>query len=446
MRRDYIDPLVALLRRDLYQPKLFEPGKTHIPATAPTYGPEEIANAIEAALEFRPAAGRWAARLEKALSDFFFGEGHGTARLTNSGSSANLLAVAALMSPELGGARLKPGDEVITVAAGFPTTIAPIVQLGLVPVFVDVTPPTYNVDATQLTRAVSERTRAVMLAHTLGFPFNVEAVGGFCQRNGLYLIEDNCDAVGAAFRLRSSGYFRNTGTFGDLATLSFYPAHHMTTGEGGAVLMRMSPQDASDERLVKIVTSLRDWGRDCYCAPGRENTCGKRFAQQHGGLPFGYDHKYVYSHLGFNLKMTDMQAAIGCAQVAKLRDFIDARRRNWEFYRRELQLPGLTLADASPHAHASPFGFLITVDALTCKLSRDALVRALEAKRIGTRPLFAGNILRQPAMKNVKHVLPFGLLEETDRAMLNAFWIGVGPWLTEEMREYVVAAFHEVLK
>ncbi len=796
-------------RRSL-DPPAFVPGKTLIRATAPTYGYEEIENAIEAAIEFRPAAGRWAMRLEAALARWFFGEHDqpaspaGYARLTNSGSSANLLAIAALTQPELDATRLRPGDEVITIAAGFPTTIAPIVQHGLVPVFVDVQPTDYNADVSQLPLALSPRTRAVFFAHTLGFPFNAQVVREFCTAHGLWFIEDCCDAAGAGWQMWSRegrGPFQKVGTLGDLATLSFYPAHHMTTGEGGAVL-------TASDLLASLVTSLRDWGRDCYCAPGKDNTCGKRFEQQHGSLPFGYDHKYCtpgdtlietveglipvatlaqrggswhtatltdagfawrsavafptterevrcitlrngmvlrygwdhpvltkrgyvkaadlafsdkvavagrppdradldvpdalltvvgalladgsyvprdryvhspiswyktneacrtaylralstlgattsiraqaggqlyvyvtgtrlhellasvgyepvkateksipakltqlsarqaavllralwsgdgtckrkadrlgksvrivygtrsaklaagvqrllfqqgvlatvttqrlvyrgdvrpyhlvtvvgrdskrkmldlldgaprvgddvealrvllavtpervpgernpkldgevwwvgvkwntvepmqpvfdvtvdspehnyvaagvvthncYSHLGYNLKLTDMQAAIGCAQVERLNASVEARRENWRALRIGLADLGehLAFVEASPHAHPSPFGFLVT--ARDGAKRRDQLVRALESHRIATRPLFAGNIIRQPAMRGVAFRTA-GALRETDRAMRGAFWIGVGPWLTREMREYVINVFHEVLR
>ncbi len=432
-------------RRSL-DPPAFVPGKTLIRATAPTYGYEEIENAIEAAIEFRPAAGRWAAKLEAALARWFFGE-HGQpakpagyARLTNSGSSANLLAIAALMQPELGATRLRPGDEVITVAAGFPTTIAPIVQHGLVPVFVDVQPTDYNVDVSQLPLARSSRTRAVVLAHTLGFPFNAQAVREFCTVHGLWFIEDCCDAVGAGWRMWSRdgrGPFQKVGTLGDLATLSFYPAHHMTTGEGGAVL-------TASDLLASLVTSLRDWGRDCYCAPGKDNTCGKRFDQQHGGLPHGYDHKYTYSHLGYSLRMTDIQAAIGCAQIERLGGFVEKRRENWMHYRREfVDLEGkLMFVNPTAHSMPSPFGFLMTVRE---GVDRAKLITALEARKIQTRPLFAGNILRQPAMQGVTFRTA-GALHETDRAMRDAFWIGVHPWITRPMLDYVVEVFHEVLR
>ena len=353
----------------------------------------------------------------------------------NSGSSANLLAFTALTSPSLGERALKDGDEVITVAAGFPTTIAPILQSGLVPVFVDVELPGYNVDVGLLEQALSPRTGAVILAHTLGNPFDVDAVKAFCDRHGLWLVEDNCDAAGALWR------GRKTATFGDLATLSFYPPHHMTTGEGGAVL-------TSDDTLMRAVESLRDWGRDCWCAPGKDNTCKKRFDWQLGDLPAGYDHKYAYSHVGYNLKMTDMQAAVGVAQLAKLDGFVEARRTNWAFFRRELADLGdvFVLPEPTPGADPSWFGFLLTVRE-GAPFRRDDVVAQLEARKIQTRMLFAGNVVRQPAFVDLARTAhedgrppPFrvaGSLTNADAIMNRAFWVGVYPGLTEEMRGYV---------
>ena len=420
--REQIRDFVQQIRDFSARP--FVPGKTLIPATAPSYDIEEVANAVTAALEFRPAAGHWASWLERHLAEYV-GVPH--CRLVNSGSSANMLALAALMSPRLGDARLQPGDEVITTACGFPTTISPITRFGLTPVFVDVERPNYNVKVAELEAAVSSKTRAIILAHTLGFPFDVGAVLGFCVSHDLYLIEDACDALGAEW------YGHKVGPFGHLSTLSFYPAHHMTTGEGGAVL-------TPNPDLDRIVTSLRDWGRDCYCAPGRDNTCGKRFAQENlGELPAGYDHKYVYSELGFNLKLTDMQAAIGCAQLEKVDQFVEKRRENWEFYGENLaELEDiLEFQAALPGSRPSPFGFLMTVRE-DAPFSRNELVAKLEAAKIQTRPLFAGNMLRQPAMAGVKHRVVNNFLPESDRAMNRAFWIGVHPGVSEEMRNYVV--------
>jgi CDP-6-deoxy-D-xylo-4-hexulose-3-dehydrase len=410
----------------------FVPGRTPVRYAGRVYGEAEMTNLAEAALEFWLTSGRWHRRLEEALASWYE-VGH--ARLVNSGSSANLVAVAALTSPFLGERRLRPGDEVITVAAGFPTTVAPVVQLGLVPVFVDVAIPTYNIDVDLLEGARSERTRAVVVAHTLGNPFDLAAVGEFCERHGLFLVEDNCDAAGSRF------HGKKTGTFGDLATLSFYPPHHMTTGEGGAVL-------TSDDTLLRAVESLRDWGRDCWCASGVDNTCKRRFEWQLGELPRGYDHKYVYSQLGFNLKMTDLQAAVGAAQIERLDGFTRARRENWDFYRRELAdlSDALVLPEPTPGSEPSWFGFVLTVRE-GAPFGRDEIVRHLESKKIQTRMLFAGNLVRQPAMTDLAEQArragrppPFrvaGGLPRTDAVMNRTFWFGVYPGLTAPMRAFV---------
>jgi CDP-6-deoxy-D-xylo-4-hexulose-3-dehydrase len=430
---------IARLRREA-EPE-FVPGKSPVRYAGRVYGEEEMANLTESAVEFWLTSGRWHRRLEEALAEWY-GVAH--ARLVNSGSSANLVAVAALTSHLLGERRLRPGDEVITVAAGFPTTVTPVVQLGMVPVFVDVSLPTYNIDVSRLEAARSPRTRAVVVAHTLGNPFDLEAVGGFCRKHGLWLVEDNCDAAGSRYR------GKKTGTFGDLATLSFYPPHHMTTGEGGAVL-------CSDDLLQRAVESFRDWGRDCWCASGVDNTCKRRFEWQLGDLPRGYDHKYVYSHLGFNLKMTDMQAAVGVAQLARLDGFVAARRENWAFYRRALaDLDDvLVLPEATEGSEPSWFGFLLAVRE-GAPFTRDDMVRHLEEKKIQTRMLFAGNLVRQPALTDLVREAeaagrpaPFrisGGLEATDVVMSRAFWVGVYPGLTAPMREHVVATIREVAR
>jgi CDP-4-dehydro-6-deoxyglucose reductase, E1 len=419
----------------------FVPGKTSIRYAGRVYGEEEMTNLAESALEFWLTAGRWHRRLEADLARWY---GVSSARLVNSGSSANLLAVAALASPLLGERRLRPGDEVITVAAGFPTTVAPIVQHGAIPVFVDVTLPTCNLDVTRLEEARSSRTRAVVVAHTLGNPFDLEAVTAFCRRHGLWLVEDNCDAAGSLWQ------GRKTGTFGDLATLSFYPPHHMTTGEGGAVL-------TSDATLLRAVESLRDWGRDCHCPSGVDNTCGKRFGWQLGDLPFGYDHKYVYSHLGYNLKMTDLQAAVGVAQLERLDAFGAARRANWAFLRTALaELEHvLQLPQPTPGADPSWFGFLVTVRE-DSPIGRDELVRHLEGRRIQTRMLFAGNLLRQPALTDLVRLAraegrqaPYrvaGDLANTDAVMNRSLWVGVYPGLTPAMRDWMVEAFRSAFR
>jgi CDP-6-deoxy-D-xylo-4-hexulose-3-dehydrase len=427
---------IARLRLEAVAEEPFVPGKTAVRYAGRVYGEEEMANLAESAVEFWLTAGRWHRRLEQELAEWY-GVAH--ARLVNSGSSANLLAVATLTSHLLGDRALRRGDEVITVAAGFPTTVAPVLQHGLVPVFVDVTLPTYNIDVAQLEAARSPRTRAVMVAHTLGNPFDLAAVSDFCRKHGLWLVEDNCDAAGSLFR------GRKTGTFGDLATLSFYPPHHMTMGEGGAVL-------AGDDTLQRAMESLRDWGRDCWCQPGVDNTCKRRFEWQLGELPRGYDHKYAYSHLGYNLKITDLQAAVGVAQLARLDGFVKARRANWAFYREALRdlEDVLVLPEATPGSEPSWFGFMVTVRE-GAPFSRDQLVRHLESRRIQTRMLFAGNLVRQPAMTELVRAAraegrpaPFrtvGALPTTDTIMNRALWVGVYPGLTEAMRAHVVDEF-----
>lgn len=400
----------------------FVPGETYVPVTGKVFDEREMMLLVNSALDFWLTTGRFAAEFESRFAEWV-GVRH--CLLVNSGSSANLLALSALTSPQLGEGALRPGDEVITVAAGFPTTVNPIFQNGLVPVFVDVSLPTYNVDAAALEGALSPRTRAVMLAHTLGNPFDLRAVKAFAERHGLWLIEDNCDAVGSLYE------GRKTGTFGDLATVSFYPAHHMTMGEGGAVLLNGS-------RLRKIAESFRDWGRDCWCAPGVDNTCGKRFGWQLGELPCGYDHKYTYSHVGYNLKLTDMQAAVGCAQLDKLPGFVESRRANF------LQLQEglgdlqdvLVLPEPTPRSEPSWFGFplLVRDDA---PFGRNELVTHLESRRIGTRLVFAGNLVRQPAYAGLKFRTAGGL-GNADRVMRQAFWVGLYPGLSREMLSYVV--------
>ena len=387
---------------------------------------EEVRELVSAALEFWLTGGHYTQEFESALAGWL---GVRCCSLVNSGSSANLLAFAALTSPMLGGRRIRRGDEVITVAAGFPTTVAPIVQYGAVPVFVDVAIPQYNVDVSQLEQAMSPRTKAVVLAHTMGNPFDVEAVRRFCDEHSLWLIEDNCDALGAEYCFR--GEWRKTGTLGHLGTSSFYPPHHMTMGEGGAVY-------TNDPLLHRIVKSLRDWGRDCWCPPGKDGTCGCRFDGQFGELPLGYDHKYVYSHLGYNLKATDLQAAVGCAQLKKLDRFVGLRRKNWALLRELLEdlTDVLILPEEGPASRASWFGFLITVRE-GAGFSRDSLTRYLESKNIQTRNLFAGNLLRHPCFDGLresgKGYRTVGPLQNTDAVMERTFWIGVYPGMTEGM-------------
>ncbi|MGA2454479.1 MAG: lipopolysaccharide biosynthesis protein RfbH [Solirubrobacteraceae bacterium] len=400
----------------------FEPGRAPVPVAGRVFDAEELVLLVDAALDFWLTTGRYAHMLERGLARYM-GVRH--AILTNSGSSANLLAVSALTSPKLGDRRLRPGDEVLTLAAGFPTTVNPIIQNGLVPVFLDVNLRTGNVATDQLGVAVGERTRAVMMAHTLGNPFDLDAVVDLCRRHDLWLIEDNCDALGSTYRGRL------TGTFGDLATLSMYPAHHITTGEGGCVF--------TNKGVLKVlVESFRDWGRDCWCDPGKENTCGKRFGWQLGDLPAGYDHKYTYSHIGYNLKMTDMQAAVGVAQLEKLPRFVAARRENWRrlydafaAYEEHLILP-------EPTANSDPswFGFKLVVRK-DAPFSRGELVGHLEENGVATRQVFAGNLLRQPAYIDIAHRV-VGDLSNTDIVMERAFWIGLYPGISPEMIDYTV--------
>jgi CDP-6-deoxy-D-xylo-4-hexulose-3-dehydrase len=400
----------------------FEPGRSRIPYAGRVFDAAELVSLVDSSLDFWLTYGRFSKRFEDGLAAFL---GVRTALFVNSGSSANLLAFAALTSERLGERRIRPGDEVITVAAGFPTTVAPIVQYGAVPVFVDVTLETANVDVSQLEQAVTPRTKAVMLAHTLGNTFDVDAVTALCEKHGLWLIEDNCDALGSKWR------GRYTGSFGHIGTSSFYPPHHMTTGEGGAVY-------TSDETLATVLLSMRDWGRDCSCPSGVDNKCGKRFSQQFGTLPFGYDHKYVYSEFGFNLKATEMQAAIGCAQLEKLPGFIEARKRNWA-YLREVLAPladRLVLPEPTPGSDPSWFGFLMTVRE-DAGVTRDGLVRALEEAKVQTRALFAGNLTRHPCFDGMRErgegYRVSGELANTDRIMRDSLWIGVYPGMTEPM-------------
>jgi CDP-4-dehydro-6-deoxyglucose reductase, E1 len=410
--------------------KAFTPGKTDVPVSGRVYDAAEMVNLVDSSLEFWLTTGRYAEQFEQKFSRWM-GVRH--AILCNSGSSANLLALAALTSPKLKDRQLRPGDEVITVAAGFPTTVNPIVQNQLTPLFLDVELGTYNVDVSQLETAVSPRTKAIMIAHTLGNPFNLDAVMAVANRHNLWLIEDNCDAVGATYNGRL------TGSFGDISTVSFYPAHHITMGEGGCVL---TPRG----QLKKLIESFRDWGRDCWCAPGVANTCGKRFEWQLGDLPEKYDHKYIYSHIGYNLKMTDMQAAVGVAQLDKLPSFIAARKRNWQQLYDGLKQyeEFFILPQATPNSDPSWFGFLLTVRP-DAPFSRNELIQHLEANKVATRLLFSGNITRQPAYKNVNYRV-VGDLSNTDTVMNQTFWIGVYPRLTPTMIAYVLSVFTKFLK
>lgn len=408
-----------------------------IPYAGRVYDETEMVNLVDSALEFWLTAGRYTARFERELADWL---GIRYCSVVNSGSSANLLAFMALTSPLLEERRILPGDEVITVAAGFPTTVAPIIQYGAVPVFVDVTIPQYNVNVSMLEAAVSEKTKAVMLAHTLGNPFDLKAVRSFCDRHGLWLVEDNCDALGSRYCL--DGVWRYTGTVGHIGTSSFYPPHHMTMGEGGAVY-------TDDPLLNRIIRSLRDWGRDCVCASGQDNLCGHRFDRQYGELPPGYDHKYVYSHFGYNLKATDMQAAVGCAQLEKLPGFTQARQKNHAYLNRRLEKAAdrLILPEPCPNSVPSWFGYL-----LTCRegVSKNRIVAHLEESGIQTRMLFAGNLLRQPCFDGMRKTgegyRVAGELKETDRIMRDTFWIGVYPGMTDEMLDYMADKIAEVLE
>lgn len=413
--REEILALVAEYHAEAFPPRAFEGGVTPVPVSGKVFGAEELQHVVDAGLDFWLTTGRFAARFEREFAQWM-GVRH--AILVNSGSSANLLAVSALTSPKLGDRALRPGDEVITLAAGFPTTVNPIIQTGCVPVFIDITLPDYGVDIALLEAARSEKTKAVMFAHTLGIPFDAAAVRDFCDRYRLWMIEDCCDAVGATWN------GRKVGTFGDLATVSFYPAHHITMGEGGCVL-------TSQPKLKTLVESFRDWGRDCWCEPGKDNTCGKRFDQQFGMLPPCYDHKYTYSHIGYNLKATDLQAAVGVAQLARLNDFIRRRRENWAFLRSALAPMEDVLEFATPVTAADPswFGFLMRVrdDA---PFDRHALVTHLERQGVATRLLFGGNLLRQPAYAGIAHRV-VGDLANSDAVMRGAFWIGCFPGLGE---------------
>jgi len=420
LRRQILE-LTAQYWLESSQPGDFIPGVSPVPVSGKVIDGADVSAVVDSALDAWFTTGRFGETFERDLARFV---GVRSASLVNSGSSANLVALSALTSPKLGDRRLNPGDEVITVAAGFPTTVNPIFQTRLVPVFVDVTVPSYEIDVRQLEAARSERTRAVFLAHTLGNVFDLDAVSAFTRKHNLWLIEDCCDALGSTYR------GRNVGTFGDIATLSFYPAHHITTGEGGAVL-------TDKPALQVLIESFRDWGRDCWCEPGRDNTCGKRFEWQLGSLPCGYDHKYIYSHIGYNLKATDMQAALGASQLTKLPEFIARRRANFHHLKTALAgLEGyLILPEATPHSDPSWFGFPIGVRE-DAPFQREDLIRALDANKIGTRLLFGGNLLRQPAYLDCEYRVA-GEMCNTDFVMNNVFWVGVYPGLTARMLDFV---------
>ena len=410
---------------------VFEPGVTYIPPSGKVMDADDCANLVDASLDMWLTAGRYADQFEEELAVKC---GRRYSKLTVSGSSANLLAFACLTSWKLGERRIRPGDEVITVAAGFPTTVAPIVQYGCLPVFVDIDLDTHNVDVDLLEAAITDKTRAVMIAHSLGNPFDVARVAALCRAHKLWLIEDCCDAFGATV----GG--KKVGTFGDVATLSFYPAHHITMGEGGAVL-RDSPL------LAKIAESFRDWGRDCYCKPGQDNTCNKRFGWQLGDLPKGYDHKYTYSHIGYNMKVSDMQAAVGVSQLKKVDRFIEARRANFAGLTDRLTRLGLDrlfhLPQPTPGTEPSWFGYLLTVRDGS-GLERREVTRTLEDRKVGTRLLFAGNLIKQPAFKNVNYRV-HGSLPNTDKVMNDSFWIGVWPGIDEARLDYMANTLAQVV-
>lgn len=427
--RNEILELVSRYHGERHAPMPFDPERDPVRYAGRVFGEAEMRHLVDSSLDFYLTSSRYTEQFEAGVADYL---GLSDALFVNSGSSANLVALTALTSPRLGDRRLKPGDEVITVAAGFPSTVTPIVQNRLVPVFVDVRLGDYNADPEQLRAAVSTRTRAIMLAHTLGVPFDLDTVMQLVEAHDLWLIEDNCDALGSTYRGRL------TGTYGHLATSSFYPAHHITTGEGGMVV-------TDDEELARLARSIRDWGRDCYCAGGENNTCGKRFSQQFGSLPYGYDHKYVYSHLGYNLKATDMQAAIGCAQLARLDEFVAARKRNHARLLDGLRpyADRLILPVTPPNTDPSWFSFAITVRK-DAGFTRADLTAFLEANRIETRHLFSGNLLRHPAFESIERRV-VGELANTDIVMNATFFVGVYPGIDEARMDYVIDAFRRFM-
>lgn len=439
-RKEELKQQILDLTREYYkeahgQIRSFEPGRTFVNYGGRYFDDREMVNLVDSSLDFWLTAGPWAHKFETRFAKWL-GVKH--CAVTNSGSSANLLAFYALTSSKLGDRRINKGDEVITVACGFPTTVTPIIQYGAVPVFVDITIPEYDIDTNRLEDALSQKTKAVVIAHSLGNPFNIKAVKSFCDRHGLWLIEDNCDALGSEYTI--DGVTKKTGTWGHIGTSSFYPPHHITMGEGGAVY-------TDDPELDRIIRSFRDWGRDCWCIGGVDNTCGCRFTGQFGELPVGYDHKYVYSHFGFNLKITDMQAAIGCAQIEKLDRIVEARRRNFKTLYDGLQgTPGLILPEATANSNPSWFGFLITVKE-DAGFTRNELSGYLESRKIQTRNLFAGNLIKHPAFDDMRNAgegyRVVGDLHVTDYVMNNTFWIGVYPGMTDEMLSYMVSSIKE---
>jgi CDP-6-deoxy-D-xylo-4-hexulose-3-dehydrase len=422
--------LVRQYHQEAFPAREFVPGATPVQYAGRVFDAEEIVNLVDSSLEFWLTTGRYAADFERKFARYM---GIRSALLVNSGSSANLVALTALTSSKLGDRQLRLGDEVITAGTGFPTTVNPIIQNRLIPVFLDVDIPTYNISVDQLDAALSPRTRAIMVAHALGNPFDLDAVRAFAEKHNLWLVEDCCDAVGSTYR------GKQVGTFGDLSTVSFYPAHHLTMGEGGAVL--------TDKPMLKtIAESFRDWGRDCWCEPGKDNTCGKRFDQQLGELPCGYDHKYTYSHIGYNLKLTDMQAAVGVAQLAKLPGFVEARKANFQALKAGLvdMQDIFILPEATADSDPSWFGFPLAVRPES-GFSRQQVVAHVEGAKISTRLLFGGNLLRQPAYQNIEH-RKVGDLRNSDFVMNNVFWVGVYPGLTPAMLDYTISTLRDVRK
>ena len=435
--KEKILELVKEYYKENHQKKEYEPGD-RINYAGRVYDEEELCNLVDSALEFWLTAGKYTKEFEAGLAAYL---GVPFCSLVNSGSSANLLAIAALTSPLLKERQLKKGDEIITVAAAFPTTVAPILQVGAVPVFVDIDIPSYNMDITYLEQALSDKTKAVFIAHSLGNIFDLRTIKEFCDKHNLWLVEDNCDALGGTYVL--NGEEKKTGTIGDIGTSSFYPAHQMTMGEGGAVY-------TSNPLLHKAIRSMRDWGRECICSGGQDNLCGHRFDGQFGTLPPGYDHKYVYSHIGYNLKATDMQAAIGVAQLKKLPDFVAKRQANWDYLRNGLEdlQDVLILPEKGENARPCWFGFIVSVKE-TCTKSRNEVVAYLEEHNIQTRNLFAGNILRHPCFEGLTEGVDYKVvseLEKTDFAMYNSFWVGVYPGMTQGMLDEMVKRIHEAVK
>ena len=435
--KEQILALVKEYYKENHQKKEYEPGD-RINYAGRVYDEEELCNLVDSALEFWLTAGKYTKEFETGLAAF---QGVPFCSLVNSGSSANLLAIAALTSPLLKERQLKKGDEIITVAAAFPTTVAPILQVGAVPVFVDIDIPSYNMDVTYLEQALSDKTKAVFIAHSLGNIFDLKVIKEFCDKHNLWLVEDNCDALGGTYVL--NGEEKKTGTIGDIGTSSFYPAHQMTMGEGGAVY-------TSNPLLHKAIRSMRDWGRECICSGGQDNLCGHRFDGQFGTLPPGYDHKYVYSHIGYNLKATDMQAAIGVAQLKKLPDFVAKRQANWDYLRNGLNdlQDVLVLPEKGENAKPCWFGFIVSVKE-NCAKTRNEVVAYLEEHNIQTRNLFAGNILRHPCFEGLTEGVDYKVaskLTKTDYAMYNSFWVGVYPGMTQKMLDEMILRIHEAVK